>query len=216
MKTIASRTFLLLAAFFSFLFSCENDKVDYGLGEYYQHFATVLNDSVFLLDSGATLYDVNYRANKAREANKRFFLTYSFADKESAPYDHAIALHGASEIVLGELKAVSKAAIDSFPAYPIHLESVWLGSHYLNMQFYFDYIEKTHSIGLLADSSCLKADTLHLYFKHDTNRDSPGYPVHLFLSFDLEKVLSRPESRKNLLLNINTSNYANKTYEFKY
>jgi hypothetical protein len=219
MKTIIS---LLLAGcsffFFScFFFSCEeNAEVDYGLGAYYQHIATVLNDSVYLLDSGDALYNVDYRSNKTVEANKRVFLTYSFLKEKNAPCGQAIILHRLSEIASGELKAAAKTAIDSVPAVPIQLESVWIGSHYLNMQFYFNYMSKTHSIGLFTDSSHLSDDTLHLYFTHDTNQDSPGYPVHLFLSFDLEKVLGRPENRKKLLVNINTSNYADEPYEFKY
>jgi hypothetical protein len=214
MKTI---TFFLLACFSVFFFSCDEDAaVDYGLGEYYQHIATVLNDSAYLLDSGETLYNVKYRANKPREANKRVFLTYSLEKEKSAPYDRAIALHGLSEIASGELKAVDETEIDFSSSVPIRLESVWIGSHYLNMQFYFNYKSQTHSIGLLTDSSRLSGDTLHLYFMHDKNQDLPGYPVHLFLSFDLEKVLGRPENTKNLLLNINTSNYADKPYEFKY
>jgi hypothetical protein len=220
MKTTLSPALLLLAGFFFLFFSCEEDTVDYGLGEYYQNIATVLNDSIYLLDSGEALYNSNYRANKALEANKRFFLTYSLEKEKNTPCGHAIALHGASEITLGELKAVDESAIDSFPAHPVRLESVWIGSHYLNMRFYFNYMSKTHSIGLLTDSSGLADDTLRLYFKHDANQDSPGYPVQLFLSFDLEKVLGKPGNEstggKCLLLDINSSNYADKTYKFNY
>jgi hypothetical protein len=208
---------LLLACFPFFFFSCgEDGNVDYGLGKYYQNIVTVLNDSVYLLDSGEPLYNVNYRTNKALEANKRFFLTYSFMEEIIEPCGRVITLHGASEITLGKLKAVSKVVIDSVPTFPVRLESVWIGSHYLNMQFYFDYISKTHSIALLTDSARLSDNELHLYFKHDTNGDSPGYPVHLFLSFDLKEVLGSPEKQKEILLNINTSNYADEPYEFEY
>jgi hypothetical protein len=220
MKTTLYRTVLPLVGLFCFFFSCEEDTIDYGLGEYYQNIATVLSDSVYLLDSGETLYDVAYGAKKAREASKRFLLTYSILKERNTFYDHAIALHGASEITMGELKAVADTTIASFPAHSIRLESVWTSSHYLNMQFYFNYVSKTHSIGLLTDSSCLSDDTLRLYFKHDTNQDSPGYPVHLFLSFDLKKVLGEPNSepaeKKHLQVNINSSNYADKTYKFNY
>ncbi|MDR2086015.1 MAG: hypothetical protein LBP72_02450 [Dysgonamonadaceae bacterium] len=219
MKTIISRIFCFFATVSCF-FACEDNTVDYALGEYYQNIATVLNDSVYLLDSGEALYNINYRANKAFDADKRIFLTYSLEKEKNAPCGHAILLHGASEITLGELKIADKIAIDSLPAHPVRLESVWVGSHYLNMRFYFDYRSKTHSIGLFADDSCLSGDTLHLYFRHNTNQDSPGYPVHLFLSFDLEKVLGKPggESSKQKCLQVfvNSSNYADKSYKFKY
>jgi len=154
---------------------------------------------------------------KPLEANKRVFLTYSYAEKENSLYNHAIVAHGISEIAQSELKAVDKARIDSFPAEPVFLESVWIGSHYLNMQFYFNYLSKPHSIGLMTDSLQLRADTIHLYFKHDSNLDPPGYPVHLVLSFDLEQALGKPvENKKPLAVHINTDNYADKTYKFNY
>jgi hypothetical protein len=216
MKTLISKIALFIAVLLSF-FSCEDDTVDYGLGEYYQNLATVLNDSAYILDSGESLYNVNYEQNKPLDANKRVFLTYSYAEKENSLYDHAIVVHGISEIAQSELKAVDKARIDSFPAEPVFLESVWIGSHYLNMQFYFNYHSKSHSIGLMTDSLQLHADTIQLYFKHDTNLDSPGYPAHLFLSFDLEQVLGKPvENKKPLAVHINTDNYADDTYKFNY
>jgi hypothetical protein len=199
-----------------FFFSCENDVVDYGLGKYYQEFATVLNDSAYLLDTGQTLYNVNYKKSKTLEMGKRVLLTYSYDKTGIFPYDYTIIVHGLSEIGLRELKVVAQKDLDALPTDPVCLESVWLGSHYLNMRFYINYNSKPHSIGIFSDSTQLNADTVRIYFIHDLNDDLPGYPAHLSLSFDLGKVLGPPENKKILSLNINTNNYSIKSYEFKY
>jgi hypothetical protein len=212
------RTLLLLLPLSSLFFlSCASEEVvDYGFGEYYQELATVLNDSAYMLDTGQTLCNKDYKKNKTLDAGKRVLLTYSYEKQNVTSYNFAISLHGLSEIILGELNAIAKNELDDFPTEPVRLESVWIGSHYLNVHFYFNYHSTSHSIGLFSDSTQLHADTVPLYFVHDSKGDLPGYAVHSYLSFDLEKVLGSPENRKNLLLNINTTNYANKTYEFRY
>ena len=96
------------------------------------------------------------------------------------------------------------------------LESVWPGSHYLNMQFYLNYKSEAHKIGLLTDSTRLGSDTLLIRFIHDTNNDPPGYPSHAYLSFDLKEVLGDPGKSRPISVQINTSNYGNKTYTFDY
>jgi hypothetical protein len=213
MKTLLFSLLPILSLFF---FSCKSDEVDYGLGEYYQEIATVLNDSVYLLDTGQTLCNINYKKIKALDAGKRVFLTYSYEKQRETSCDCAISLHGLLEITQGELKTFDEKDLDALPVEPVHLESVWLGSHYLNLRIYINYNSMPHSIGLFTDSTRLNADTVCIYFVHDLNGDSPGYPRASYLSFDLENVLGFPAGQKNILLNINTSNYANKTYKFKY
>jgi hypothetical protein len=208
--------FLLLPVLL-FLFSCEEEPVDYGLGEYYQEIVTVLGENVFVSDAGKTFFNVRPIDGQSYDKNvKRVFLTYSYAKEEIPPYDQAIIVRGSSSVATGDLKAVSQKEINDLPDEPVYLESLWIGSHYLNMQFYFDYKSEAHAIGLLTDSTRLDNDTIRLYFKHDLKNDPPGHPTHLFLSFDLEKVLNKPENNRPLLIHIHTGNYGNKTYELKY
>jgi hypothetical protein len=208
----------LFFPFSSFFFvSCEEDNVDYGLDAYYQNLAVVLNDSVYMLDSGETIYSTNYKTRKSLETGKRVFLTYSYLPEQPVvSYDRAVVVHGFSEITSGQLQAVSKKEVDELPVEPVRLQSAWLGGRYLNMQFYINWKSTPHSIGLLTDSTRLQADTVSIYFKHDLNGDLPGSLTHLFVSFDLADVLGAPGNEKPLLVHINTSNYANKIYKFNY
>lgn len=204
--------------FLTVLFSCEEDKIDYGLGEYYEEIATVLNDSAYLLDSNISVVNINAyrRGEKSPEAGKRVLLMYSYTNMEIPPYDRAVIVHSVSELSTGELKLVGRKDIDSLRADPLRLESIWLGSRYLNMQFYLNFKSEVHSVGLFTDSIGLHNDTVHIYFKHDSNNDPPGYPVHSFLSFNLGKVLGNPEKKKILSVKVKSDNYVDEIYEFVY
>ena len=84
------------------------------------------------------------------------------------------------------------------------------------MQFYLNYKSVTHKIGLVVDSTRLESDTLRMYFVHDSDNDPPGYSSRACLSFDLEDVLGTPEKARPVSVQINSGNYGNKTYEFRY
>ena len=112
--------------------------------------------------------------------------------KRNTSGDDSVRINGSSRIPQGKITLTSNNNINSAAKEPILLESVWIGSHYLNMQFYINYKSATHQIGLLADSTSLKSDTIRLYFVHDKNNDLPGYPSRSYLSFDLKDVLGEP------------------------
>ncbi|MCL1933398.1 MAG: hypothetical protein FWF53_06285 [Candidatus Azobacteroides sp.] len=207
--------YIFCIVFASFLFSCKDKTVDYGLDTYYVEMVTAWNENEFLSDNGNMII-------AASDENKR---TYAFGDRvllnytllsTSASGDYSVRINGSAKIPQGNLTLSDAAAINSSPEDPILLESVWLGSHYLNMQFYLNYKSEAHKIGLLADSTRMESDTLRLYFIHDTNNDPPGYPIHTYLSFDLKDVLGDPGKSRLLSVQINTDNYGNKSYAFEY
>jgi hypothetical protein len=206
-------------AFFTlsvFLTSCENNQFDYGLDKYYEEIVTAMGKNVFLLDDGKTILNVNENETQTFQSGERIFLNYTLLPKATSDYDYTVRVNGASKITLGKLNKVSQQEIESSAKEPVHLESVWLGNHYLNMQFYINRKSESHIIGLLTDSTQLANDTIQIYFKHDLNNDPAGYLSHVFLSFDLENVLGKPENKKNIAVNINTDNYGAKIYELKY
>ena len=196
-----------------FLFSCEDKNVDYGLDVYYVEIATAQNTNEFLLDNGKIIVAKNPDENaKTYAFGDRVLLNYTLL----SPEDKNVRINGSAKVPLGKLTLESDSAIRSKFKEPILLESVWIGSHYLNMQFYFDYMSETHKIGLLADSTRLDSDTLRMYFTHDTNNDPPGYPAHTYLSFDLENVLGAPGKARPISVQINTTYYGTMTYDFEY
>jgi len=197
----------------SLLSSCEDKTVDYGLDVYYVNIATAQNANEFLLDNGETVIAKNFDKNaKTYAFGDRVILNYTVL----SPGDNNVRINGSVKVPLGKITLANDSAIHSAPKEPIILESAWLGSHYLNMQFYFDYMFETHKIGLLVDSTRLDSDTLRMYFVHDTNNDPPGYPVHSYLSFDLKDLLGDPGKSRPISVQINTTYSGTMNYGFEY
>ena len=202
-----------------FLFSsCEKDTVDYGFGEYYKEIVTALEENhTYRLDNGETLYEVNPRNNTPHEDGQRISLTYSYlGEKNTTPAPRAITVYGASAIAQGKLRAISKEELETFDNHPIRMESIWIGSHYLNMRFYLEYKSEAHTIALLCDENDLDKKEINLYFKHNTNNDPPGYFSSMQSSFDLSQVLGQPKGDRTLFVNIQTFNHGNKNYQLSY
>jgi hypothetical protein len=205
--------FLFLISYFLFLISCSPDAVDYGLGAYYVEIATAGGDNAFLLDNGKTVYNVNGKKYASIEAGNRVYLYFSYTDERR----EEIIIHSCSNVFKGELKAVEKEKIQEYANDPILFESAWIGSRYLNLLFYIEMKSETHSVSLITDESPTdNPEEIRLYFRHNIHNDPPGHPVSVCTSYDLSSVLGEPRGDRTLLINFNTSNYGDKTYEFKY
>lgn len=206
---------LLLSAILIVAISCDDNSYDYGYDRYYEEIVTAQGNNIFRLDSGESLINVNEKL-RSFNAGERVYLHYTLLDQTTPGYDYTVRVNGAGTVSLGDLLPTGQKEIETFPAHPVQFESCWIGGNYLNMQFYIDFKSEKHTIALLTDSLQLGNDTIRLYFRHDTNNDPPGYPTHLYLSFDLKKALGDPAKNRPLLFYINTSNYGEKSYELIY
>jgi hypothetical protein len=204
--------FIIIA---SFVFSCEDKTVDYGLDKYFVEIVTAQNENEFLCDKGNLLVATGNTRNYA--SGDRVLINYTLLS--AATFNgggSAIRINNSTKIPPAKLTLSDESTIHSSQKEPVLLESIWLGSHYLNMKFYIYYNSITHRIGLLTDSTRLDSDTLRIYFTHNTNNDPPGYLANSYLSFDLKEVLGDPEKSRPIAIQINTSNFGNKTYHFEY
>jgi len=199
----------------SFLFSCEDKTVDYGFDEYYVEIVTAQTENVFLSDNGKMIFVTSDENKKDYTTGDRVFMNYTLLDTTSSG-DYNVRINASAKIPQGKITLVDEKDINSSNNEPVILESVWLGSHYMNMQFYIYYKSTAHKIGMLADSTHLESDTIRLYFVHDLNNDTQGYPTKTYLSFDLKDVLGEPGNARPISVQISTSNYGIKTYEFEY
>ena len=209
--------FVFSCVFFLSFISCSEDEVVYDIGEYKVDLATVgQNDDnqFFLLDNNISL--LNSNNNNALESGQRILLNYSFLPEKSIEYDHVIKVNAISAITQGKLSEVSQTSIDTIPNDPIYLESVWIGSHYLNICFYINYHSHKHSIFLITDKEKTTNESISIYFRHDANNDPPGYMRKIIASFDLSNVLGKPDGRRELIVNINSDNYEGEDYQFKF
>ena len=201
------KLWLLLA-----LASCSPDVVDYGFGNYYVEFATALENHAFLLDDGQTIYDSNETAGKSFASGDRVYLYFSYGNTLSDP----VTVHAISKIFSDTLKTMPEETIFQQANEPVRLESVWIGSRYLNLHLYIEYRSTAHKITLVADEEQVNDSEVHLYLRHDSKGDAPGYPTTVYASYDLSKVLGEPQGDRDLLVHFNTTTDGNKTCILKY
>jgi len=196
-----------------FFLGCEDHSYDYGYDRYYTEIVTALERNVFQLDDGKTLYSkTEVNANRG----DRLFLHYTLLDENNSGFDYTVRVNGAGSVLSRPLKVVSQNEMQSMKSEPIQFQSMWIGSHYLNMQFYMDYRSVAHSVALVVDERSLGESPLEIHFKHDSNNDPAGFPVHLYASFDLKEILGEPQQNKQIRIFVNTSNYGEKIYDLAY
>ncbi len=77
--------------------------------------------------------------------------------------------------------------LDGFPEKyvddPVKIQSVWVGSNYLNMIMEIEYHSVPHVVSLFSDPS---SDTIDLWFSHSRNNDPRGYQRRMYASFSLQ------------------------------
>ena len=198
---------LLTILFFSCL---EEDKVDYGYGEYYVEMATSLDQKTFLLDCGKTVYSEKEIAGLGE--GERVIFNFSYLNKET----NEVTIRNIKRVFLGSLQFVETDKIQEYENIPIRLESIWLSSHFLNVRFYMEYYSEAHIVSLYADQSEINNNEIHLYFLHNKNDDFPGYWSLSEVSFDLQKELGNPQGEKTLIVHVVSENYGEKEYRFSY
>ncbi|MCC8146824.1 MAG: hypothetical protein LIO93_10410 [Bacteroidales bacterium] len=207
MKKISFLIFLFVC-----LFSCTEDDVDYGLGEYYEEIATAAGEEIFILDNGKTLININTSYPTSFEAGQRIYLKYIYSDEDK----EKINIRSAGRVTQGILEAVEEEKILNHPDDLIEFESAWLGNHYLNALFYIEHKSSPHSVSLWVDEQKTGTDVINIYFLHDRKDDERGVPSFSTVSFDLYPVLGEPNGEKKIKVHFNTTNYGKRFSEFNY
>jgi hypothetical protein len=215
MRKIKFDIFAWLVCCLSLSACWEKDGADYGFDQYYVEIASVVSPAEFLLDNGKKIIAKNPSGSNI-QTDDRVLLNYTLLPETTAEYDQTIRINGLAKLPVLELISTQQKEIDTLPEEPIYLESLWTGSHYLNLKFSIDYHSIAHTISLLTNSEGLTNDIIHVYLKHDKNDDLQGYQSQLLLSVDLKKILGEPKNKKTLLVHIHSSNYENQVYKLKY
>jgi len=146
-KIVTSRIFVI--QILCFLFSCEDKTIDYGLDTYYVEIVTAQKENEFLSDNGNMIFAIHDDNKKAYSFGDRVLLNYTLLEETDLEKGRYVRINGSSKIPIGKLTLSSEATINSSAKEPVLLESVWIGNHYLNMNFYLNYRSVTHKIGLL-------------------------------------------------------------------
>ena len=220
---------LILAAVLPFLFMACNDDDAYSLDKFWQSIATVENPEnnsayFFMCDDSVRMWTAAPMGMTYRpKSGQRIIANYTILNDQpkGSEYDHDVRMNSVYEVLTKDIFKVTPETQDSIGNDPIEIVSMWIGSksHFLNVEFVFHGLNKTHFVSLVSDANKTYSDgKIHLEFRHNANNDSPSYRKAGIVSFDLRS-LQDPANEMKLDIVVHTNEYGSskeKEYEFNY
>lgn len=225
MKT--HRKLILISLILPFLVACDYQNGNNDLTNYQVDIATVQNPYnqtgfFFRLDNNKLMWvEQSIFANYVPKDGQRIVANYTLlADKRATHlYDYDVMLNDAYNVLTKGIFNISKATQDSIGNDSIAIEDIWIGSDFLNVQFLYPGYNKVHFINLVNDTSKIFTDgKIHLFFRHNSNGDSPVYLRSGIVSFNLKSLQTGANSSTlNLIIHVNVPNQAaDKLYSLTY
>lgn len=224
MKTLKQFTIYVLSLLV--LSGCMNDNDDYD--RYWIDIATVENpednsEFFFRLDDNTLMWTQESVFSTYKPANgQRIIANYSLLTDKRATgmYDYDVKLNDVYEVLTKGVFPLTPATKDSIGNDSIMIsdEDLWIGSKYLNVEFYYQGYSKTHFINLVSDTSKTYTDNkIHLEFRHNANNDMAMQNRWGVVSFDLSSLENNLVDSVNLVIHVNLPNKAaDTTFERTY
>lgn len=214
---IALSLLLLIVSCSDDIKSNENNHID---------IATVENPTLnskfyFILDNGERMSTttLDYRPKDGQ----RIIANYSFINSGSdanSVLKNVVRLNDVYEVLTKGILKIKPKQQDSIGNNQIEIKSIWVGSNYLNVEFVYPGLNKTHYINLVSDSTKTYPDNkIHLEFRHNANSDNLSYSKWGMASFDLRPLKAHVTSGDSINLVIHTREYISsidKTYPLTY
>ncbi len=194
-------SFLLLGVF---VFTGCDDGDGYSLDKRWIGIATVENPDenpyfILELDDHTRLWTAatNFPYYKPKDG-QRILADFSILSdaKEGSQYNHDIKLNDYYSILTKGIFNLTPETNDSIGTDPIHVESMWIGNGYLNVEFTYPGGQKTHFINLVTPPIAPELfqhrefRKIHLEFRHNAHEDKANYRQWGMVSFNLESLES--------------------------
>lgn len=213
----------LIALLFPFLMACQNDENDFDNRT--TAMATVENPNqktefYFNLDNGGRLKvgasAIPYYRPKD---GQRVVADYSViaATPQSSIYSHVVRLNDVYELLTKNIFNVTPATQDSIGNDRIQIEDMWIGGNFLNVEFVYPGLDRTHFINLVKDDSKQYTDgKIHLEFRHNANNDYPDYNKWGIVSFNLASLRNPNDYKVDLVIHTNEFYSGNRSYNISF
>lgn len=152
---------------------------------------------------------------------QRIIALYSIlsVNNQNALYNHQVGLYDYYEVLTKGIFNVKPSQQDSIGNDPIAINSIWIGSDYLNVDFAYYGNNQIHFINLVSDTSKTYTDgKIHLEFRHNANDDAALYTRSGVSSFKLHD-LKAGSTVDSINLVIHTKEFvspSDKTYNLTY
>jgi hypothetical protein len=207
------------------LIACNNsDDLN---GRYWLDIATVENPNAsssfyFRLDNDTVMWTAATNFPYFRPATgKRIIANYTILSEkaDTFPYHFDVKLNDWYEVLTKGIFIITPEKQDSIGNDEIHIKNMWIGSHYLNVEFVYPGYNKIHFINLVYDSLKTYTDgKTHLEFRHNANNDYPSRNLWGVASFDLRS-LQASAAADSVQLVVHTKEFnstTEQTYPFTY
>lgn len=224
MKTRFFLPALLIFALFAV--SCSNDTDDdFSLDKYWIDIVTVENpnnNNVFFMrqDNNTLLWTAatNFPGYRPKDGQRIIANFTKLADKRLTDlYDYDVKLNDVYEVLTKGIFLITPQKQDSIGNDPIKILDMWIGRHYLNIEFSYWGYNKVHYINLVSDVEKTYSDgKIHLEFRHNANNDDKIYNKWGMVSFDLSSLIAEHAGEETipLVIHVNESGSSQeKTYE---
>lgn len=173
--------------------SCD-DSDDYSLGDFWVDIATIETDNNssaywFILDDGTTLWPAASDIQYLPEKGQRIILNYSILSDQKDGFDHYIRINYIWNILTKKTIVLTATNADSIGNDPVKINDMWIGNHYLNVDFSFNYGGiRPHAINLVENSLIPDPQDgkIHLEFRHNAYGSTSNRLYDGLVCFDLK------------------------------
>ena len=209
------------------LIACNQEENNIQYQPYFTSIATVVNPNKssefsFILDNKDLMWitETNFPNYKPVDG-QRIIANYNIltVNNNSTLYNHKVYLNDVYEVLTKEIFMISSVTQDSIGNDRVQINSIWIGSHFLNVEFTYQGFNQIHFINLVKDSTKTYSDgKVHLEFRHNANNDYPTYLKWGIVSFNLSS-LDTQATGDSINLVIHTREFAtpeNVTYNLTY
>jgi hypothetical protein len=185
---------ITLAMFVAIGFQSCDDNNGYSLGDFWVDIATVETDDNssaywFILDDGTTLWPAASDIQYLPKQGQRIILNYSILSDQKNEFDHYIKINYIWDILTKKTIVLTATNADSIGNDPVKINDMWIGNHYLNVDFLFNYGGiRPHAINLVENSLIPDPQDgkIHLEFRHNAYGSTNNRLYNGLVCFDLK------------------------------
>ncbi|NMB49942.1 MAG: hypothetical protein GX997_05730 [Bacteroidales bacterium] len=217
MKNYFVSSIVAIAIFFT-AFSCD----DSNSGNYLFDIATVevQDDETFVLrlDDGTRLWPLATDVRYVGKNGQRVFVNYTVLSEKENNYNYSIKINDIWDILTKSPILLTAENADSIGNDPVKINSIWVGSDFLNVDFFFNYGGvKPHAINLVKNTLVAPPDDgkIHLEFRHNSYQSLNTRLYEGLVCFDLRSL--RVPTVDSVLLTIKVKDWEReKTFNLVY
>jgi hypothetical protein len=190
MKNYFVSSIVAIAIFFT-AFSCD----DSNSGNYLFDIATVeiQDDGTFalVLDNGVRLWSEASDVRYIGKNRQRVFVNYTVLSEKYNRENYSIKINDIWDILTKSPILLTAENADSIGNDPVKINSIWVGSDFLNVDFFFNYGGvRPHAINLVKNTVVTPPDDgkIHLEFRHNSYQSTNMRLYEGLVCFDLKSL----------------------------